>query len=126
MVVRDARGRSVGHHLTFELALDDGRILRTRISRPADATQYSPGLWRHILADQLEVTEAEFWECVRDKVRPNREGDAIARPGDGLPAWLVGRLIGELHLTQEQIAGLDEERAREMLQEHWGRRGRER
>lgn len=33
-LVRDAQGRSTSHHVTYKLPLHDGRILRTRTSRP--------------------------------------------------------------------------------------------
>lgn len=42
----------------------DGRVLRTRVSHPVDRTDYGKSLWSHILRDQLEVSEAQFWECV--------------------------------------------------------------
>lgn len=67
---RDARGREVGHHVTCELALPDGRILRTRISRPLKKETYGPTLWKTILRDQLEVTEDDFWACVKDEFAP--------------------------------------------------------
>ena len=35
-LVRDARGRTGTHHVTYELGLPDGRVLRTRISHPVD------------------------------------------------------------------------------------------
>lgn len=61
--VRDAVGRKGTHHVTYELNLPDGRVLRTRVSRPVDRSDYGPNLWGHILRDQLEVDEATFWAC---------------------------------------------------------------
>jgi hypothetical protein len=58
--LRNTFGGTVGHHITYELRLPEGRVLRTRVSRPADHTTYGPPLWRHVLADQLDVTEAEI------------------------------------------------------------------
>ncbi len=40
VVVRDARGRSGTHHVTYELYLKDGQVLRTRISHPVNRTAY--------------------------------------------------------------------------------------
>ena len=34
--VLNARGKPTEHHITYELALGDGRVYRTRISRPAN------------------------------------------------------------------------------------------
>src|SRR5258705_8447838 len=70
--IRDARGRTGTHHVTFELALADGRILRTRIFHPVDRPAYGASLWSHILRDQLDVTEDEFWKCVQDGILPKR------------------------------------------------------
>ena len=70
--VRDARGRTGTHHVTYELTLHDGRILRTRISHPVDRTAYGAAMWRHILRDQLDVTEDEFWACAQHGELPDR------------------------------------------------------
>jgi hypothetical protein len=51
--VRNARGKKVGHYVTFELELSDGRILRTYVSRPAHATTYGANLWNLILTEHL-------------------------------------------------------------------------
>ena len=85
--VQNARGTAVGHHITFELALSDSRILRSRISRPADGTAYGTGLWKAILKDQLCVSEAEFWTCVTDRLPPVR---GVEPPPD--PATRITRL----------------------------------
>jgi hypothetical protein len=123
--VRNARGNLVGHHVTYELSLDDGRILRTRISRPVNADAYGPGLWHAILADQLDVTEEQFWACVRHEVRPERSSQAATDPTAGLPAWLVVPLLNQLHLTSEQVAAMDERQARDALQRHRERQARD-
>lgn len=88
--VRNTRD-STGHHVTYELALDDGRILRTRISHPPDRQTYGPSLWAHILRDQLDITEEEFWACVESGVRPER-----GRPepqAEAIPAGLIHQLL---------------------------------
>lgn len=125
-LVRNARGKAVGHHVTYELPLDDGRILRTRVSRPVNAHAYGPGLWHTILKSQLEVTEEEFLACVRHKTRPKRSGQAADDTGSGLPAWLVVPLLTQLHLTSEQVAAMDEQQARDALQQHRERQARDR
>ncbi|BCB87816.1 hypothetical protein [Phytohabitans suffuscus] len=52
-------------HVTYELTLSDGRVLRTRVSHPVDRTTYGPSIWSHILRDQLDVTNAVFWAVAR-------------------------------------------------------------
>ncbi len=115
--VRDARGRSGTHHITFEFALPDGRILRTRASHPADRTNYGPAIWRHILRDQLDVSEEEFWACVRDGGKPRR--GATAPPAASLPAELVHLLLTRVGLTEPEIVGMSREKALDRLRRFW-------
>lgn len=116
--VRDARGRTGTHHVTYELDLPDGRILRTRISHPPDRTTYGPRIWSHILRDQLDVTEDEFWRCVRGTERPNRGAPEI--PKTALPADLVHLLINRVGLSEAEISKMTKEQAVARLQAFWG------
>ena len=115
--VRDARGRTGTHHVTYELGLKDGRILRTRISHPVDRTAYGPGIWSHILRDQLEVTEGEFWGCVQDGSRPNRGQPEV--PPDALPADLVYLLLSRVGLDEATVAAMTKVEAVARLQQYW-------
>ena len=121
--VRNARGKPTEHHITYELELGDGRILRTRISRPANTDTYGKGMWSHILDDQLHVTEAQFWECV-DNRRPPQRTAAAAPEGAVLPASLAYQLVNTLHLSSDEIALLTLEQAVEKMNQHWGRPAR--
>ena len=89
--VRNARGKS-GHHVTFELTLPDGQVLRTRISHPPNRQTYGPGMWAHILRDQLHIGEDEFWACVREKKVPQR-GRERANHCRPIPAGVVAQLL---------------------------------
>jgi hypothetical protein len=109
--------RAGTHHVTYELALPDGRILRTRISHPVDRSGYGPSLWSHILRDQLQVTEAEFWATVRENKRPPR--GAPEPPPETLPADLVRLLITRVGLTEAQVAAMDRKQAVARLQRYW-------
>ncbi|HEU4913136.1 MAG TPA: cytotoxic translational repressor of toxin-antitoxin stability system [Actinomycetes bacterium] len=115
---RDARGREVGHHVTWELALPDGRILRTRISRPLKKETYGPTLWKTILRDQLEVTEDDFWACVKDRVRPDRGHDLVPPP-DALPAQLVYQLIHRAGVAENEVAQMTLQQAMDALTAYW-------
>lgn len=119
--VLNARGKPAEHHLTYELTLGDGRVLRTRISRPANTNTYGRGLWSHILSDQLEVTEADFWACVDDRRAPVRNDLASAPEGAALPVSLAYQLVNTLHLSSDEIASLTLEQAVARMHEHWGR-----
>lgn len=119
-MVRDARGRPAGHHITYQLRLPDGRVLRTRISRPADGTTYGTGLWRHILADQLDVSEHEFWACVADGIPPTRGTEAEEPRANALPAGLVHQLL-TAGVSDVDIAAMTLEQAVAAMAAHWSR-----
>lgn len=115
--VRNARGRTGSHHISYELDLPDGRILRTRVSHPPDRTGYGPSLWNHILRDQIQVDEPEFWACVRDGTKPAR--GRTEPPPDALPAELVHLLITRVGLTDAEIAALSKAEAVARLNQYW-------
>lgn len=117
--VRDAQGRTGTHHLTYELRLHDGRILRTRISHPPDRSTYGKSIWAHILRDQLDISEAEFWACVQDKVKPDRGEPRV--PAEALPAELVHLLITQIGLSNAEISKMSKADAIKRMQEHWSR-----
>jgi len=81
--VRNARGKKVGHHVTYELELPDDSILRTRVSRPANNTTYGASLWNLILTEQLCVSEQEFWECVSNQNPPQARVQCRRDPSGG-------------------------------------------
>jgi hypothetical protein len=115
--VRDARGRTGTHHVTYELDLADGRRLRTRVSHPVDRTDYGPAIWSHVLRDQLEVLEEEFWACVRDKIKPGR--GIPEPPPESLPADLVHLLISRVGIPDGEVAAMTKDEAISRLQRFW-------
>lgn len=115
--VRDAKGRTGTHHVTYELPLHDGRVLRTRISHPPDRTTYGPSLWAHVLRDQLQVDQETFWACVREGRRPDRGVPAI--PMEALPADLVHLLLTRVGLTEAEVRRLTKPEAIARLEQYW-------
>jgi len=121
--VRNVRGKASGHHaVTYELHLNDGRILRTRISYPPDGSTYGANIWSHILRDQLDVDEATFWACARDGKKPARSTPDTT-VGDALPAELAHLLVTRLKLTRAEIAEMSREEAITRMQEYWSSPG---
>ena len=117
--VSSARSTPTRHHITFELPLDDGRILRTRVSRPANTESYGPSLWLHILRDQLCVTQREFWMCVDDGLVPTRSTPMQPPPSTALPAGLAHQLVHVLHLSSAEIETLSLDEATQLMNQHW-------
>jgi hypothetical protein len=117
VLVRNARGGTGTHHVTYELSLRDGRILRTRISHPVDRTTYGPTIWSHILRDQLVVAEDEFWLCVQDGVRPNRGEPEV--PAEAIPAELVHLLVHRVGLDEATVAKMTKDEAVDRLNRYW-------
>ncbi|MGH3759573.1 cytotoxic translational repressor of toxin-antitoxin stability system [Actinophytocola sp.] len=115
--VRNARGRTGTHHVTYELDLVDGRILRTRISHPVDRSDYGQSMWKHILRDQLEVSDSQFWACVKDGAKPDR--GLPEPPAAALPADLVYMLLSRVGLSESEVAGMSKDEAIARLQRHW-------
>jgi hypothetical protein len=115
--VRDAKGRTGTNHVTYELHLPDGRVLRTRISHPVNRDTYGAGLWSHILRDQLEVAESVFWKCVQDEVRPDRGWPVV--PDRALPAEVVHLLVTRVGLSASEIQGMTKEEALLRLTLFW-------
>jgi hypothetical protein len=120
-LVRNARGGTGSHHETFEYVLPDGRVLRTRISHPPDRSTYGVSAWHHILRDQLGVTEAEFWSCVDDDVKPQR-GMAEA-PKEAVPAEIVYLLVNRVGIPEAEVARLGKDEAIARLTQYWAELG---
>lgn len=116
-LVVNARGKPVRHHATYRLILADGRILRTRISRPVDRTTYSASIWNHILQDQLLVGDDEFWACVEDGVLPVRGTASV--PEWALPLALVWQLTHAAGIDEEVVARMTKEQAVQAINDYW-------
>ena len=117
--IRNATGHG-GHHLTYELALPDGQILRSRISHPPDRSTYGPSIWSHILRDQLAVSADEFWACVRERTLPVRGATTPTR--ESIPAAIVRQLLRH-HVSESEIAKMTRKDAIARATELWSQEG---
>jgi hypothetical protein len=114
------QGRSPDHRY-YRLVLDDGSVLETRVSHSSRKTM-SPGRWKAILRDQLQVSDDDFWTALRTK-------EAVRRPGappaeeeiKQVPAWVVAVLSSRLGMAPADIARLGRDRAIQLAQETWSR-----
>ncbi|MGA3058541.1 MAG: hypothetical protein ABSE70_10985 [Candidatus Limnocylindrales bacterium] len=101
--------RSTDHDY-FTKTLPDGEILITKVSRSGQKTM-SAGRFKAILADQLHVAEADFWEVLRSKRPATRPVPAPEPEPVSLPLWLA-RELERLGVAPEEMEKLDEGRAR--------------
>jgi hypothetical protein len=116
-VVRNATGKKNVHHINYELALSDGTILRTRISRPPDRSNYGASMWAHILRDQLAVDEAFFWVCVNDGVAPDRGG--AKERAETIPLEVVQLLLNRVGMSETEVGKLSRAEAIARLNQFW-------
>ena len=117
-LVRGAAGKPVRHHRTYELGLWDGRILRTRISKPVDKTDYAASMWSHILRNQLEVTADVFWACVDSGVLPSRGKPKSLDAKKAIPLFLR-EALRERGVDDATILALDPAGAAALLSEKY-------
>ncbi len=111
------RGGTRSKHIFFDKVLEDGRVLETHVSHASDKT-VSAGRFGEILRTQLEVSRADFWECVRSGTPVGRPVHTDPAPIEH-PAWVVRVLVGELHMTAEEIGALTAQEAVERVNQHW-------
>lgn len=88
------------------------------MSRPPDRTDYGKNLWRHILRDQLAVSEEEFWGCVQDGRLPQR-GKSPRPEQDPIPTGVLWQLINSVGLPETEVAAMTKEEAIERLNQFW-------
>jgi len=75
-------------------------------------------MWSHILRDQLDVSEGDFWACVQDTVLPAR-GSAPVAAQDRIPAQVAYTLIHTVRLSDAEVAAMTKEQAIERLTAFW-------
>lgn len=114
-----ARGSGkTGDHHRYTLRLANGDVLTTRVSHGAGAVN-DPKLVAKILRDQLQVTEADFYACVRrGKLPPRPAPERPSVPEGGLDAKLVRNLIRKAGLSQDTVAAMTEEQAVDAWNQH--------
>ncbi len=108
-----ATGKRGTHHVNYEFALPDGRILFTRISHPVDRTDYGASLWSHILRDQLLVTDDAFWACVDDGIVPDRGQSQT--DAESIPVAVIRTLVHEAHVPEAEVRAMTKAQAIQRL-----------
>ncbi len=108
---KTSRGKTGTHHVNYELTLPDGRVLLTRIGHPVNRETYGPSIWSHILREQLEVSEKDFWKCVNERVLPNRGAKPPVAPPSAIPLGVVSALVEQFHVPETEVRTMTKEDA---------------
>ncbi|MBI2762938.1 MAG: cytotoxic translational repressor of toxin-antitoxin stability system [Chloroflexi bacterium] len=104
-----------GDHWRYRKHLPDGTILRTKVSHGL-RDEIGADLFKHILRDQLRVTEGRFWDVVRGGATDAAEG---APPqATTIPWWLVQRLILTVGLRQSEVRAMTVDEAHAAWEAH--------
>jgi hypothetical protein len=102
-----------GDHFRYRKILDDGTILRTRVSHGRGPAFDDPGMWSHVWRDQLGLeSEDQFWQALRTR-QPVPRGHSEPTPPDA-PAkelWLVEFLVHVTGIPEADVLAMDEDEA---------------
>jgi hypothetical protein len=117
-----ASGKHTGDHHRYVLTMPVGDRLMTRISHGSGQLG-DRDLFAHVLRDQLQVTEEQFWAAVDDGVRPQRPHPEAAVPdGPSIDAKLARNLVVKVGLSPTDMAGMTQDQAVDIWQ-RWLTRG---
>ncbi|HEX8958232.1 MAG TPA: hypothetical protein VF770_00245 [Solirubrobacterales bacterium] len=99
-------------HTRYRKVLDDGRVLRTKVSHGRGSID-DQALWNRIWREQLGLgSEEEFWNALRDRKPVDRAPSPPAPPsGPSKPGWLLNSLIFVAGLPEEEVERLSVEEA---------------
>lgn len=115
---KDALSRKkAGDHHRYVFTTPTGERLYTRISHGRGQIR-DPGLFEHILRDQLKVEAEQFWAAVDRGEAPRRPTPASAVAGPGaMDAKLARALITKAGLSPGDLVGLSQDDAVRLWQE---------
>jgi hypothetical protein len=97
-----ARART-GDHWRYRKDLADGTSLRTKVSHGL-RDEIGIDLFKHILRDQLHVTEERFWDVVRG--RAGTVVDVPHPPTETVPGWLVQQLLFTVGIPEDAVRAM--------------------
>ena len=109
---KDALSRKkTGDHHRYVFTTPTGERLYTRVSHGRGQIR-DPGLFEHILRDQLKVEAEQFWAAVERGEVPRAPWPASALAGAGaLDARLARALLTKAGLSPSELVGLSQDDA---------------
>lgn len=110
--------KKAGDHHRYTPRLATGEVLYTRVSHGAGQLD-DPNVTAAVLRNQLQVTEAVFWNCVDRGVLPPRpKAERPETPEASLDATLMRNLIRKVGLTIDEVATLTKDEAVKIWQDY--------
>jgi hypothetical protein len=108
-------------HDRYRKTLENGDILRTRVSHGRGPACDDPALWNRIWRHQLALaSEAEFWEVLRTRRPADRGAPPAAPQQPGMPAWLFEFLVNVIGLPENDVLNMTEDEAMQRYMRHIG------
>lgn len=102
-------------HHRYKETLDNGQILRTRVSFGSGSAFDDPRLWQRVWRVQLGLeSEEEFWEALSTGKSPRRGAQQQSAREPGIPAWLFEYLIHRMSRDENDVLKMSEEQAMEL------------
>lgn len=108
-------GARTGDHRRYRKDLPDGTSLRTKVSHSL-RDEIGIDLFKHILRDQLRVTEDRFRDVVRGG--PTELTEAPPPRAATVPGWLVQRLILTVGLREDEVRAMTADEAHAAWEAH--------
>lgn len=105
-----ASNKKKGDHHRYTFVTPRGEMLYTRISHGRDEIR-NPDLFAHILRDQLQIDEEQFWAAVNNGIKPKRPSATLETPTDGIDYKLANNLIKKVGLKPQDLVGMSQDRA---------------
>ena len=99
-------------HYRYRKRLDDGTVLRTKVSHGRGAICRAPKLWIKVCRHQLKLqSEDEFWEVLKAR-KPAQRGAPPQSPAEPqMPAWLFEALVHTFGVDEDEVRSLSEDEA---------------
>jgi hypothetical protein len=113
-------------HDRYRKTLENGDILRTRVSHGRGPACGDPALWNRIWRAQLALaSEAEFWEVLRTRRPADRTPTGRGAPTEApkqptMPAWLFEFLVNVIGLSESDVLDMTEDEAMQRYMRHIG------
>lgn len=106
-------------HSRYKKTLDDGGILRTKVSHGRGSACGDSALWHRIWRHQLELeSEDQFWEVLSSGEPAQRGAPEPAPAQPGMAAWLFEYLIHRIEISEDEALAMEEEEAMGLYLKH--------